>query len=439
MGPARPESTQVGPAHPESTQVGPAHPESTQVGPARPADAKPTSTQVGPAHPESTQVGPARPEFDPAVPGPSRRRSFDSPQRSSDHSSRQGSDTPPRKRRRLSGNSSEDEDPLSQNRQQQDEEDNFRPASLDLLPNYITKKFPAASQPLVQPSSNRFHVMESAGLVDESSQQSSNLAWFGHMRSACDSAQRKFESKVSEGKSLSSMLTSVSRTERVADSPCQGRAVKVNSQVFDLMSSRPAEFRSVPLSVREAATLETALRGVMESYNFQLWTVTALFRFLGDSGCCPMDDPVLDQFQRSFSRGAENVAAALASTTAFVTAKRRESFLSHMFPSVTDAQKRKLLSDPLFDQKDLFAPASLEAAREAARDFSLYRGAQSRPSTSSGSNQRRQFNSSTPRGRHNSSPRSTLQRPPASSSSSGRFQQKKKSSDPPRKREGFRR
>ena len=126
----------------------------------RPADAKPTSTQVGPARPESTQVGPARPEFDPAVPGPSRRRSFDSPQRSSDHSSRQGSDTPPRKRRRLSGNSSEDEDPSSQNHQQrddqQDEEDNFRPASLDLLLNYTTKKFPAASQPLVQPSCKRF-------------------------------------------------------------------------------------------------------------------------------------------------------------------------------------------------------------------------------------------------------------------------------------------
>ena len=112
-------------------------------------------------------MGPARTEFDPAVPGPSRRRSLDSPQRSSDHSSRQGSDNPPRKRRRLSGNSSEDEDPSSQNRQQRDdqqeEDDNFRPASLDLLLNYITKKFPAASQPLVQPSSKWFHVMESAG------------------------------------------------------------------------------------------------------------------------------------------------------------------------------------------------------------------------------------------------------------------------------------
>ena len=394
------------------------------------------------AKPASTQSGPSCPEFDPVVSGPSRRRSFVSPQRSSGHSSRQGSDTPPHKRCRLSDNSSEDEDSSSQTRLQrddlQDEEDNFRPASLDLLLKYITKKFPAASQPLVQPSSKRFHVMEIAGLVDESSQQSSNLAWFGHMRSACDSAQRKFEAKVSEGKSLSSILISVSRTERVSDTPCQGRAVRVNSQVFDLMGSKPSDSRSIPMSVREAATLETALRGVMESYNFQLWTVTALFRFLGDSGCCPMDDPLLDQFQRSFSRGAENVAAALASTTAFVTAKRRESFLTHMVPSVTDAQKRKLLSDPLFDQRDLFAPASIEAAREAERDVSLYRGAQSRPSTSSDSNQRRQFHSSTSRSRPHSSPLSAARCPPAPSSS-GRFQPKKKSSDPPKKRGGFRR
>ena len=389
------------------------------------------------------QPGPSRPEYDPAAAGPSRRHSFDSPQDSLGHSSRQGSDTPPRKRCRLSGDSSADEDGSSHSRRQredqQDDEDNFRPASLSLLLEYITRKFPAASKPLVQPSSKRFHIMEAAGLVDESSQQSSNLAWFGHMRNACDSAQTKFEAKIFEGRSLSSLLPSVSRTERVSDSPCQGKAVKVNSQVYDLMSSKPSESKYIPLSVKEAAGLETTLRGVMESYKFQLWTVTALFRFLGDSGCCSMNDPLLDQFQRSFSRGAENVAAAMASATAFVTTKRRESFLSHMVPSVTDAQKRKLLSDPIFDQKDLFAPASIEAAPEAARDVSLYRGAQSRPSTSSGSTQRRPFSSSSSsRGRPRSSPLSTPQRSPASSSSR-RFQPKKKSSDPPKNRGGFRR
>ena len=117
-------------------------------------DARQSSSRPGvssSAKPTSSQSGPSRPEFDPAVPGPSRRRSFDSPQRSLGHSSRQGSDTPPRKRRRLSGDSSEDEDSSSQARRQrddqQDEEDNFRPASLDLLLKYITKKFPAACNP----------------------------------------------------------------------------------------------------------------------------------------------------------------------------------------------------------------------------------------------------------------------------------------------------
>ena len=174
--------------------------------------------------------------------------------------------------------------------------------------------------------------------MDESAQGSSNLAWFGHVRTACDSAQTKFEAKILEGRSLSTLLPSVSRTEKLSDSPCQGKAFKVNSQVYDLMSSKPSESRSVPLSVKEAAGLETTLRSIMESCNFQLWTMTALFRLLGDSGYFALDDPLLDQFQRSFSRGTENVAAGMASAVAFVMTKRRESFLSHIVPSVTDVK-----------------------------------------------------------------------------------------------------
>ena len=270
---------------------------------------------------------------------------------------------PPHKRRRLTDEDSSDEErETSTGRQQQDEEEgdeeNFRPASLALLLDYIMNKFPAASKPLAQPSTRRFRVFEAAGLVEESSQRSSNLSWFDHVRFACESTQSKFETKIYEGKSLSAIMPSVSKVEKVSDSPCQGKELKVNSQVYDLMGSKPSDTRSVPMSVRDAAVLEKTLRSTLESYNFQLWTMTALFRFFGDSGQIPLDDPLLDQFQRSFSRGTENVAAGLASAVAFVTTKRRESFRSHMVPSVTEAQKRNLLSDPIFQQKDLFAPAT---------------------------------------------------------------------------------
>ena len=167
-------------------------------------------------------------------------------------------------------------------------------ASLAMLLDYIMSKFPAASKSLAQPSSRRFRVFEAAGLVEESSQRSSNLSWFDHVRFACESAQSKFEAKIYEGKSLSTIMPSVSRVEKVSDSPCQGKELKVNSQVYDLMSSKPSDTRSVPMSVRDAAVLEKTLRSTLESYNFQLWTMTALFRFFGDSGQIPLDDPLLD-------------------------------------------------------------------------------------------------------------------------------------------------
>ena len=369
------------------------------------ADAKRTSSELhGAIRPPSSQTGvsshrqrfasaapvqpgPSQPEDDPAFAGPSfsRRQPYDFPPSDSfGRSFRRGSDPPPHKRRRLTDDERESSAGRQQRDDEQGDEENFRPASLAMLLDYIMSKFPAASKPLVQPSSRRFHVYEAAGLVEESSQRSSNLSWFEHIRFACESAQSKFETKIFEGKSLSTVMPSVSRVEKVSDSPCQGKELKVNSQVYDLMSSKPSDTRSVPMSVRDAAVLEKTLRSTLESYNFQLWTVTALFRFLGESGYFHLDDPLLDQFQRSFSRGTENVADGLASAVAFVTMKRRESFLSHMVPSVTEAQKRNLLSDPIFQQKNLFAPATLDAARHAARDVSLYKGAQSRPSTSSG-------------------------------------------------------
>ena len=213
------------------------------------------------------QLGPSQPEGNPAFAGPSfsRRQPYDFPSSGSFGCSfRQGSAPPPHKRRRLTDDdSSDDEHESSASRQQRDDEqadeENFRPASLAILLDYIMSKFPTASKPLAQPSSRRFHVFETAGLVEESSHRSSNLAWFEHIRFACESAQSKFETKIFEGRSLSAVMPSVSRIEKVSDSPCQGKELKVNYQGYDLMSSKPSDTRSVPLSVREAAVLEKTL------------------------------------------------------------------------------------------------------------------------------------------------------------------------------------
>ena len=135
-----------------------------------------------------------------------------------------------------------------------------------------------------------------------------------------------------------------------------------------------------PDVTEKSAVLERTLRSALESYKFQLRTMKALFRFSGNSGQIPLE--LWPSWQQ----------------------ERGESFLCHLVPSVPEAQKRNLLSDPIFQQEDLFAPATLDAARHAARDVSLYKGSQSRPSTSSEMTQWRPFSSSSAsRGRTQSS------------------------------------
>ena len=129
----------------------------------------------------------------------------------------------------------------------------------------------------------------------------------------------------------------------------------------------------MPLSLKEAAALERSLRSVLESHNFLTWSVVALIRSLHDKNLLRKDDPIISQLQKSFSKACGNVASGLSSSAAFVTLKRRQLLLSHVVPSVSDAQKRNLLSDPFFQTGSLFSSSSVEAARSAARDLSLFK------------------------------------------------------------------
>ena len=159
-------------------------------------------------------------------------------------------------------------------------------------------KFPVAPKPLAQPSTRRFHVFRAAGFVQESSQRSSNISWFDRVQFACASTQSKFETRIYEGKSLSSIMPSVSKVMKVSHSPCQEWVLKVNSQRYDLMSSKPSDTRSVPMSVRDAAVLERTLRSALESYNFQLRTMTALFRFSATQARFPWSCGLRDDKKR---------------------------------------------------------------------------------------------------------------------------------------------
>ena len=194
------------------------------------------------------------------------------------------------------------------------------------------------------------------------------------------------------------------------------------------------------LSLKEAVALERSFRSGLESHNFLTWSVVALIRSLHEKKLLPKDDPVISQLQKSFSKACGNVASCMTSSAAFVTLKRIQLLLSHVVPSVSDAQKRNLLADPFFQTSSLFSASSVEAARSAARDLSLFKPHLKASSSTTQSRHPPYSSSSAQTGPARSSSRQSSQRSSSpfrqhsGKKGDSRFQ---KSSRTPQKRGGF--
>ena len=193
------------------------------------------------------------------------------------------------------------------------------------------------------------------------------------MSDSFTATQKKFSQRIQEGRVCHSLLPALHRFERVSNSPTQGRELKANPDILDLLRNKVPDFRQLPISIKEGVSVERSLRLLMETRSFLTWLVMGLLESLHEKKLLPKDDPVISQLQKSFSKACSSMATGLASNTAFITMKRRPLLLSHVVPSVSEAQKRNLLSDPFFQTGSLFDASSVESARSAARDLSLFK------------------------------------------------------------------
>ena len=263
--------------------------------------------------------------------------------------------------------------PSSPSREDKDTDESSMPAPIWAMIDFILKSFPDSQASPSHPSSRSFDLSAYAGVTDAAIPPGSLLAWCHALSDAFSETQQRFARRIKDGKVCHTLLPTLNRFERVSNSPTQGKELRANPDVLDLLRNRVPDSRHVPLSLKEAASLERALRSGLESHNFLTWSVVALIRSLHEKKLLPKDDPVISQLQKSFSKACGNVASSMASSAAFVTLKRRQLLLFHVVPSVSDAQKRNLLSDPFFQTSSLFSNSSVEAARSAARDLSLFK------------------------------------------------------------------
>ena len=133
---------------------------------------------------------------------------------------------------------------------------------------FIRSNFPDAIASPAQKSSRSFDLSSSVGVTDPKAPSGSLLGWSQVMSDSFVDTQKKFSKRIQEGRACHTLLPSLHRLEKVANSPSQGKELIANPDVLDLLKNKVPDFRHLPISVKEGMALERTLRSIMESQSF---------------------------------------------------------------------------------------------------------------------------------------------------------------------------
>ena len=243
-------------------------------------------------------------------PSPKRRRyeSRDSASPQQQHSSRASSREASQERPHSRSSPTH---PSSPSREDREADETSIPAPVKAMIDFIMKSFPEATASPAHPSSRSFDLSASAGVTDAATPSGSLLAWCQVMSDSFTTTQKRFSQRIQEGRVCHSLLPSLHRFERVSNSPTQGKELKANPDILDLLRNKVPDFRQLPISIKEGMSVERSLRSLMESHNFLTWSVMALIKSLHEKKLLPKDDPVISQLQKSFSKACSNISHGL--------------------------------------------------------------------------------------------------------------------------------
>ena len=145
--------------------------------------------------------------------------------------------------------------PSSPSREDKDADESSMPAPVRAMIDFILKSFPDSQASPSHPSSRSFDLSANAGVTDAAIPPGSLLAWCHALSDAFSDTQQRFARRIKDGKVCHTLLPTLNRFERVSNSPTQGKELRANPDVLDLLRNRVPDSRHVPLSLKEAAAL----------------------------------------------------------------------------------------------------------------------------------------------------------------------------------------
>ena len=139
--------------------------------------------------------------------------------------------------------------PSSPFRENRDPDDSSVSAPIRAMVDYILQTFPKSKASPSHPSSRSFDLSASAGVTDVTIPPGSLLAWSHALSDSFTETQRRFARRIKDGKACHTLLPTLNRFERESNSPTQGKELRANPDVLDLLRDKVPDSRHVPLSL----------------------------------------------------------------------------------------------------------------------------------------------------------------------------------------------
>ena len=226
------------------------------------------------------------------------------------------------------------------------------------LINFVISLFPDAKADPERPPPPSFIRGAPSALSEVAS--SPRLVLFDRLHRVREDVVDKVKGFSKDLKKPSSVFPRRRHSYRLSSAEQNTFAPPLNDAFVRIAKSRPPTNASVGVSLEEFRRLELAVAGLQEAQSFSFWLVSALVEYFKQSGFHAPDEALYSRLISSLSVSFVDQAKASFSLSAFLNLTRREHFLKFSAPSVTEGQKKRLLSCKPFGP-DLFDPEVLSS------------------------------------------------------------------------------
>ena len=232
----------------------------------------------------------------------------------------------------------------------------------DQLFNLVVGFFPQATVDSPESPPRSSSVTEGIYIPQPStSKERKRFVRFGRFQDMRNKIQKEVSSKASEGQKSFRYLLNHERGAYQLAGPDTNKAPKPNGSLARLTSPKKVtEKMAISIPLEETRKLESLIISARESQSFSCWLFGALLNYVKSAGFTPPDVALFERLCSSITGAQIRSNSFLHKMQAYLTMSRRKLYLSHAPTSLSDDQRNRLLSSPVFEP-DLFDPAVLES------------------------------------------------------------------------------